>query len=47
VADPTFRNALEKVETPVQYLDEPQFRTFWDNDAKKLATVVHRIGKVE
>ena len=47
VADPTFRNALEKVETPVQYLDEPQFRTFWDNDAKKLATVVHKIGKVE
>jgi tripartite-type tricarboxylate transporter receptor subunit TctC len=47
VADPTFRNALAKVETPVQYLDEPQFRAFWDNDAKKLATVVHRIGKVE
>jgi tripartite-type tricarboxylate transporter receptor subunit TctC len=47
VADPTFRNALEKVETPVQYLDQPQFRTFWDNDAKKLATAVHRIGKVE
>ena len=47
VADPTFRNALEKVETPVQYLDQPQFKAFWDNDAKKLATAVHRIGKVE
>jgi tripartite-type tricarboxylate transporter receptor subunit TctC len=47
VADPTFRNALEKVETPVQYLDQPQFEAFWNNDAKKLATVVHKIGKVE
>jgi hypothetical protein len=35
------------VETPVQYLDQPQFRTFWDADAHKLADVVKRIGKVE
>ena len=47
VADPTFQAALVKVETPVQYLDQPQFRTFWDNDARKLADVVKRIGKVE
>jgi tripartite-type tricarboxylate transporter receptor subunit TctC len=47
VADPAFKAALEKVETPVQYLDQPQFRTFWDADARKLATVVQKIGKVE
>jgi tripartite-type tricarboxylate transporter receptor subunit TctC len=47
VEDPTFRNALAKVETPIQYLDQPQFRAFWDADARKLATVVKRIGKVE
>jgi len=47
VEDANFRNALAKVETPVQYLDQPQFRAFWDNDAAKLATVVKRIGKVE
>jgi tripartite-type tricarboxylate transporter receptor subunit TctC len=47
VDDPAFRNAMAKVETPVQYLDQPQFKAFWDRDAKKLADVVNRIGKVE
>jgi tripartite-type tricarboxylate transporter receptor subunit TctC len=47
VNDATFQNALAKVETPVQYLDQPQFRTFWDNDARKLADAVKKIGKVE
>ena len=46
-ADPTFLAALAKVETPVQYQDQPQFRAFWDADAAKLAGVVKRIGKVE
>ena len=45
--DPTFLAALARVQTPLQYLDQPQFRTFWDADAKKLADVVKRIGKVE
>jgi tripartite-type tricarboxylate transporter receptor subunit TctC len=47
VADEAFRTALGRVQTPVQYLDQPQFRTFWDEDAKKLADVVKKIGKVE
>jgi tripartite-type tricarboxylate transporter receptor subunit TctC len=47
VSDPTFKNAMEKVETPVQYLDQPQFQAFWDTDAHKLAGVVQKIGKVE
>jgi tripartite-type tricarboxylate transporter receptor subunit TctC len=47
VADPTFQAALARVETPIQYLDQPQFRAFWDTDAKKLADVVKKIGKVE
>jgi tripartite-type tricarboxylate transporter receptor subunit TctC len=45
--DATFKGSLARVETPVQYLDQPQFRTFWDADARKLADVVQRIGKVE
>jgi len=45
--DPLFKTALAKVETPVQYLDQPQFRAFWDGDARKLADVIKRIGKVE
>jgi tripartite-type tricarboxylate transporter receptor subunit TctC len=47
VEDATFKNSLAKVETPIQYLDQPQFKTFWDRDARKLADVVKRIGKVE
>ena len=45
--DPTFKAALAKVETPIQYLDAPQFRTFWDADVAKMADVVKKIGKVE
>jgi tripartite-type tricarboxylate transporter receptor subunit TctC len=45
--DPTFQGALAKVETPIQYLDQPRFKTFWDADAHKLADVVKRIGRVE
>ena len=47
VEDATFKASLAKVETPVQYLDQPQFRSFWDADARKLADVVRKIGKVE
>jgi len=47
VEDATFKNALAKVETPIQYLDQPQFRAFWDADARKLAAVVQKIGKSE
>jgi tripartite-type tricarboxylate transporter receptor subunit TctC len=47
VNDDTFRSALARVETPVQYLDQPQFRSFWEADARKLADVVKKIGKVE
>jgi len=46
-SDPTFLAALARVETPPQYLDQPQFRAFWDADAKKLSDVVRKIGKVE
>jgi tripartite-type tricarboxylate transporter receptor subunit TctC len=47
VEDATFKGSLAKVETPIQYLDQPQFKAFWDRDARKLADVVKRIGKVE
>jgi tripartite-type tricarboxylate transporter receptor subunit TctC len=47
VQDPQFKAALAKVETPIQYLDQPQFSTFWDADARKLASVVQRMGRVE
>ncbi|QJR13753.1 tripartite tricarboxylate transporter substrate binding protein [Usitatibacter palustris] len=46
-ADAAFQATMARVETPIQFLDAPQFQSFWDGDAKKLADVVHKIGKVE
>jgi tripartite-type tricarboxylate transporter receptor subunit TctC len=47
VQDADFRNTMAKVETPINYLDAPEFRKFWDTDAKKLAEAVKRIKPVE
>jgi tripartite-type tricarboxylate transporter receptor subunit TctC len=45
--DPDFRAAMAKAETPVAYLDAPQFQQFWDRDARLLEQAIQRIGKLE
>jgi len=47
VEDPDFKNTMAKIETPINYLDAPEFQQFWDKDAKILAEAVRRIGRVE
>ena len=42
-----FKSAMEKIETPIAYLDAPEFQKFWDKDAKMLADAIKRVGKVE
>ena len=42
-----FKTAMEKLQTPVAYLDAPEFQKFWDKDAKMLADAIKRVGKVE
>jgi tripartite-type tricarboxylate transporter receptor subunit TctC len=42
-----FRSAMEKVSTPVSYLDAPEFAKYWERDAQRLAVAVEKIGKVE
>jgi len=44
--DPEFKEAMAKVETPIAYLDAPQFGIFLDHDSRRLRTAVERIGKV-
>lgn len=44
--DPEFKEAMAKVETPIAYLDAPEFKTFLDRDAARLKIAVERIGKV-
>ncbi len=47
VSDPEFQKGMDKINTPIAYLDAPEFKDFWDKDAKKLAEVIQQIGKVE
>ena len=46
VAEPDFKEAMAKVETPIAYLDAPEFKTFLARDAERLRIAVERIGKV-
>jgi tripartite-type tricarboxylate transporter receptor subunit TctC len=47
VNTPEFKAAMEKLQTPIAYLDAPEFQKFWDKDAKMLADAIKRIGKIE
>ena len=47
VADPEFRAAMDKVQTPIAYQDADEFKAWWDRDARRLAEVVRKIGRVE
>jgi tripartite-type tricarboxylate transporter receptor subunit TctC len=47
VKEPDFVAGMAKLETPVAYLDAPEFQKFWDKDAKMLAEAVRRVGKIE
>jgi tripartite-type tricarboxylate transporter receptor subunit TctC len=44
---PEFNAAMERVETPVNYLDAPQFQKYWERDAARLKLALEKIGKVE
>jgi tripartite-type tricarboxylate transporter receptor subunit TctC len=47
VSTADFQSAMEKLQTPIAYLDAPEFQKFWDKDAKMLADAIERIGKIE
>jgi tripartite-type tricarboxylate transporter receptor subunit TctC len=42
-----FKASMEKVQTPVAYLDAPEFQKYWDRDAARLKVALEKIGKVE
>jgi tripartite-type tricarboxylate transporter receptor subunit TctC len=42
-----FKAAMEKVSTPVSYLDAPEFQKYWDRDAARLKVALEKIGRVE
>jgi tripartite-type tricarboxylate transporter receptor subunit TctC len=47
VEDPEYKAAMARIETPIAYMDAPEFKRFWDKDAKMLAEAVRRVGRVE
>jgi tripartite-type tricarboxylate transporter receptor subunit TctC len=47
VSEPEFKDAMAKIETPIAYLDAPEFAKFVDRDAKRLEAAVVRIGRID
>jgi tripartite-type tricarboxylate transporter receptor subunit TctC len=45
--DPNVVNTVNRAGSPIEYLDAPEFQTYWDHDAKDMVEAVRRIGKVE
>jgi hypothetical protein len=38
---------MAKIETPIAYLDAPEFAKFVDRDAKRLEAAVIKIGRID
>ena len=47
VEDADFKTAMSRVNSPIQYMDAPEFAKYWDADAKRLAVAVKVVGKVD
>jgi tripartite-type tricarboxylate transporter receptor subunit TctC len=47
VDDPDFKATMAKIDSPIQYLDAPEFGKYWAADARRLAEAVKAVGRVE
>ena len=46
-ADPQVIATIGKAGSPIQYLDQPEFQTYWAADAKVMTQAVQRIGRLD
>ena len=46
-ADPTVRQVISRAGSPIEYLDAPEFQTYWNADAAQMTKAVRAVGKVE
>jgi tripartite-type tricarboxylate transporter receptor subunit TctC len=46
-ADPAVRAVVAKAGSPIEYLDAPEFQTYWDADAIVMTQAVRKIGKLD
>jgi tripartite-type tricarboxylate transporter receptor subunit TctC len=47
VEDPDFKKTMANVNSPIQYMDAPEFAKYWEADGRRLAALVKVVGKVE
>jgi len=47
VEDADFKKTMANVNSPIQYMDAPDFAKYWEADGKRLAALVKVVGKVE
>ena len=47
VAEPEFRAAMDKLETPITFKQGADFQKFFDADAHRLAEGVRKVGRIE
>ncbi|MDO8474739.1 MAG: tripartite tricarboxylate transporter substrate binding protein [Candidatus Rokubacteria bacterium] len=47
VADPDFKSAMDKLETPIAFKQGAEFQKFFEADALRLAEGVRKVGRVE
>jgi tripartite-type tricarboxylate transporter receptor subunit TctC len=47
VADPDFKSAMDKLETPITFKQGAEFQKFFEADAQRLADGVRKVGRVE
>jgi tripartite-type tricarboxylate transporter receptor subunit TctC len=47
VEDPDFKATMAKLDSPIAYLDGPEFAKYWRTDAERLARVVKVVGRVD
>ena len=45
--DPQVVATINRAGSPLEYLDAPEFQTYWDADARQMTEAVRQIGKVE
>jgi tripartite-type tricarboxylate transporter receptor subunit TctC len=47
VNDPKFKEAMDKIETPIAFKQGEEFQRFFDADARRLAEGVRKVGRIE
>lgn len=47
VENPELKRQMEKMGSPLAYMDAPEFGAFWVQDAKRIGEAIRRIGRIE